>query len=279
MSRKAITFACSCRTADATLPRLSVPLSTYLHVGSGRNSPPTSAVTRGAHLLIPVGGDPAETCTGAVDTRVDDIAPWIAETDFCVRDDFNGDGIGDIAGIWGDGSAHIYAGDKVAGLSGTQCTQPGTTTWKTTKHLAKGDFTNDGNADIMTVWTDGTLNFYKGLGNGQLTGFKRVTPAPTPGAPSSSPPEPLLHGPDARRAGPGNGPGFVADSSSPPGGPEAYRVSTRGSSPSGHGHMGSRDQEDQSCLLGGYLPCTSSLAGFCGSPRGAILWGDRPLAA
>ncbi|MFJ5832906.1 FG-GAP-like repeat-containing protein [Streptomyces sp. NPDC093089] len=122
-----------------------------------------------------LGADPAEVRTGAVDTRVDDIAPWIAETAFRVQDDFNGDGLGDIAGIWGDGSAHIYAGDKVAGLSGTQYTQPGTTTWKTTKHLAKGDFTNDGNADIMAVWTDGTMHVYPGDGNGSTLAHKAVT--------------------------------------------------------------------------------------------------------
>ncbi|MFK0215707.1 FG-GAP-like repeat-containing protein [Streptomyces sp. NPDC090298] len=122
-----------------------------------------------------LGTDPAETRTNAVDTRVDDIAPWIAETALRVQDDFNGDGIGDIAGIWGDGSAHVYTGDPAKGLSGTRYAQPGGTTWKTTKHLAKGDFTNDGNADIMAVWDDGTMHVYPGNGSGGTLAHKVVT--------------------------------------------------------------------------------------------------------
>ncbi|MGW2016707.1 FG-GAP-like repeat-containing protein [Streptomyces sp. NPDC001927] len=122
-----------------------------------------------------LGTDPAETRTNAVDTRVDDIATWVAKTAFRVQDDFNSDGLGDLVGIWGDGSAHVYAGDKDKGLSGTRFAQPGGTTWKATLHLAKGDFTNDGVADIMAIWTDGTMHVYPGNGSGGTLASKTVT--------------------------------------------------------------------------------------------------------
>ncbi|MFJ7902866.1 FG-GAP-like repeat-containing protein [Streptomyces sp. NPDC096198] len=125
-----------------------------------------------------LGVDPAETRTGAVDTRVDDIASWVAQTAFRVQDDDTGDGIGDLVGIWGDGSAHIYPGDKDKGLSGTNTQLVGGTSWKTTLHLAKGDFTNDGDADVMAVWNDGTMHLYQGNGDGTV---KAQTPVTTGG--------------------------------------------------------------------------------------------------
>ncbi|MEU5088869.1 FG-GAP-like repeat-containing protein [Streptomyces sp. NPDC021356] len=122
-----------------------------------------------------LGVDPAETRRDAVDTRVDDIATWVAKTAFRVQDDFTGDGVGDLAGVWGDGTMNLYPGDKANGLAGTHIQMLGGTTWRTAPQIAKGDFTNDGQADVMAVWTDGTMHVYPGDGQGHIGDGRAVT--------------------------------------------------------------------------------------------------------
>ncbi|KOU38129.1 FG-GAP-like repeat-containing protein [Streptomyces sp. WM6378] len=122
-----------------------------------------------------LGMDAAETRTSALDVRVDDLAGWVQQTSFRTQDDFTGDGIADLAAIWNDGTMHLYPGDKAKGLAGTQTQQLGGNAWKTMKQLAKGDFTNDGVADIMAIWFDGTMHLYKGDGKGGVTGAVTVT--------------------------------------------------------------------------------------------------------
>ncbi|MFE4858037.1 FG-GAP-like repeat-containing protein [Streptomyces sp. NPDC056670] len=115
-----------------------------------------------------LGADAAETRTGARDVRVDDLSGWIRQTAFRAQDDLTGDGVADLASVWYDGTLHLYPGDKAKGLAGTQTQLLGGTTWKTTKQLVKGDFTNDGIADLIAVWTDGTMHLYKGKGDGTI---------------------------------------------------------------------------------------------------------------
>ncbi|MGW7260205.1 FG-GAP-like repeat-containing protein [Streptomyces sp. NPDC054834] len=139
---------------------------------------PALRVTNGTPELVAVnsrswqggclGVDPNETRTGAVDVRVDDLADWIHQTAFRVQDDVTADGIADLAGIWDDGTLHLYPGDAAKGLSGQNIAQLGGTSWKTMKQLAKGDFTDDGITDLMAVWSDGTLHLYKGDGKGKF---------------------------------------------------------------------------------------------------------------
>ncbi|MFE0193674.1 FG-GAP-like repeat-containing protein [Streptomyces sp. NPDC058989] len=121
------------------------------------------------------GMDPKETRRGAVDVRVDDLAGWIRQTAFRVQDDVTGDGIADLAAVWNDGALHLYPGDATKGLSGQNIAQPGGTSWKTVKQLAKGDFTNDGVADLMAIWNDGSLHLYKGDGQGRFATETIVT--------------------------------------------------------------------------------------------------------
>ncbi|MEU9298060.1 FG-GAP-like repeat-containing protein [Streptomyces sp. NPDC048266] len=116
-----------------------------------------------------LGTDPAETRTAAFDTRVDDIRTWIADTAFRAQGDMTGDRIADLTAIWDAGSLHVYTG-STQGLTGQRTQQYGGTSWDTTKQLVKGDFTNDGIADVLTVWSDGTLHLYKGDGNGNIGG-------------------------------------------------------------------------------------------------------------
>ncbi|UQA94476.1 FG-GAP-like repeat-containing protein [Streptomyces halobius] len=120
-----------------------------------------------------LGTDAKEKRTDAVDVRVDDLSEWIRKTAFRVQDDVTSDGIADLAGIWADGTLHLYPGDPAKGLSGENITQPGGNSWKTIKQVAKGDFTNDGIADLMAVWGDGTLHLYKGDGKGKFS--KEIT--------------------------------------------------------------------------------------------------------
>ncbi|MFF4278983.1 FG-GAP-like repeat-containing protein [Streptomyces kronopolitis] len=122
-----------------------------------------------------LGTDPKETRTDAVDVRVDDLSDWIRRTAFRVQDDVTGDGIADLAAVWNDGTLHLYPGEVNKGLSGQNIAQLGGTSWKTMKQHAKGDFTNDGIADLMTIWNDGTLHLYKGDGKGKFTTAAAVT--------------------------------------------------------------------------------------------------------
>ncbi|MEU3989599.1 FG-GAP-like repeat-containing protein [Streptomyces platensis] len=115
-----------------------------------------------------LGTDPKETRTDAVDVRVDDLSDWIRRTAFRVQDDVTGDGIADLAVVWNDGTLHLYPGEVNKGLGGQNLSQLGGTGWKSMKQLAKGDFTNDGIADLMAIWVDGTLHLYKGDGKGKF---------------------------------------------------------------------------------------------------------------
>ncbi|MFE4862101.1 FG-GAP-like repeat-containing protein [Streptomyces sp. NPDC056670] len=122
-----------------------------------------------------LGADAKETRTSAVNTRVDDLGTWVKETAFAAQGDMTGSGVASLAAIWGDGTLHIYPGDKVKGLTGGQTAQLGGTSWKSMKQLAKGDFNGDGVADLMAIWQDGTLHLYKGDGKGAITGATTVT--------------------------------------------------------------------------------------------------------
>lgn len=101
--------------------------------------------------------------------RVDDLSDWIRRTAFRVQDDVTGDGIADLAVVWNDGTLHLYPGEVNKGLGGQNLSQLGGTGWKSMKQLAKGDFTNDGIADLMAIWVDGTLHLYKGDSQGGIT--------------------------------------------------------------------------------------------------------------
>ncbi|MFJ4340950.1 trypsin-like serine protease [Streptomyces sp. NPDC088915] len=90
------------------------------------------------------------------------------ETRVQSQDDLTGDGIADLASVWTDGSLHAYPGDGRGGLINAQTQLWGDKSWLTAKHLVKGDFTNDGVADFMSVWGDGTLHHYRGKGDGTI---------------------------------------------------------------------------------------------------------------
>ncbi|MFJ2746199.1 FG-GAP-like repeat-containing protein [Streptomyces sp. NPDC087440] len=122
-----------------------------------------------------LGTDKAETRTSAVASRTDDIGAWVKETTFRVQDDLTRDGIADLAAVVGDDTLQVYPGDKANGLSGNRIAQIGGTTWKGLTRFAKGDFTNDGIADLVAIWADGTLHLYKGDGAGKFAAQTPIT--------------------------------------------------------------------------------------------------------
>ncbi|GAA1402880.1 hypothetical protein GCM10009639_46840 [Kitasatospora putterlickiae] len=100
--------------------------------------------------------------------------------------DFNGDGKADIAGKLSDGNLLLWTGNG----DGTLNTQSGYSLWPNNgfgqvSDLVAADFNGDGKTDVAGKLSDGTLLWWKGLGNGTLdpasgwsmwpdTGFSQV---------------------------------------------------------------------------------------------------------
>ncbi|MFD6244968.1 trypsin-like serine protease [Streptomyces roseolus] len=120
-----------------------------------------------------LGMDSTETRNGAVATRTDDVRSWITATAFRAQGDMTRDKIADLTAVWDDSTLHSYPG-LGNGQIGSQIPLVGGTTWSTIKHLTKGDFTGDGIADLMSIWGDGTLHYYRGKGDGTIDTHRTV---------------------------------------------------------------------------------------------------------
>ncbi|GGQ27810.1 trypsin-like serine protease [Streptomyces roseolilacinus] len=123
-----------------------------------------------------------ETRTGALSTRVDDVAPWIQQlrlaplvqqvSDVMTVADFNSDGRQDIATVLTDGSLHAFYGRADGAL------QYGRELWhdkgwgRVTK-IVGGDFNGDGKADIAAISPLGALLLYPGTGHDTKLGAAR----------------------------------------------------------------------------------------------------------
>ncbi|MEV5988861.1 trypsin-like serine protease [Streptomyces sp. NPDC052051] len=124
------------------------------------------------------GTDPAETRTGAVDTRVDDLADWIAKnrlatmhadvTDLITTADFNNDGRPDVAAILKDGNIHAFYTTPDGTLVYGRELWKHDGSWSRKTRIFGGDFNGDGNADIAAINVDGNLSLYPGTATGQL---------------------------------------------------------------------------------------------------------------
>ncbi|MDT9681120.1 trypsin-like serine protease [Streptomyces sp. TRM76323] len=120
------------------------------------------------------GTDAAETRTGAVAARVDDVSHWVQKTrlvhglsnvtDVMTAADFNADGRTDIAAVLTDGGLHaFYSGpDGTLGYGRNLWKDNG---WKTVKKIVGGDFNGDGNTDIAAISSTGSLLLYPGTGS------------------------------------------------------------------------------------------------------------------
>ncbi|WJV46983.1 trypsin-like serine peptidase [Streptomyces flavofungini] len=50
-------------------------------------------------------------------------------------------------------------------------------TWRHARHLASGEYTGDGTADLLVVWTDGEVTLHPGNGKGGFSGERRLKSA------------------------------------------------------------------------------------------------------
>ncbi|WP_437009509.1 trypsin-like serine protease [Streptomyces sp. enrichment culture] len=124
-----------------------------------------------------------ETRTGAVSTRVDDVAPWIQQvrlapmvqqvTEVITLADFNGDARQDLAAVLKDGSLHTFYGRTDGGLQyGRELWHD--KGWRQVTKIVGGDFNGDGKADIAAISPLGALLLYPGTGHDGKLGTARA---------------------------------------------------------------------------------------------------------
>jgi hypothetical protein len=90
---------------------------------------------------------------------------WQNFTALLAPGDFNGDGRPDILARQSDGALLLYRGNGDSGFTGTAVVVGGG--WQGfTALLAPGDFSGDGNPDVLARAQDGTLLMYRGNGKG-----------------------------------------------------------------------------------------------------------------
>lgn len=133
-----------------------------------------------------LGTDPAETRTGAVDTRVDDVVGWVQQsllaavvpdmTEVMTTGDFNKDGCSDIAVVTADGNLHAAYGRADGTFEYGRLLWKLDGSWKTFTDIVAGDYNGDKKTDLLGRW--GTnLNFYKGDGQGTFGTSIKAWPA------------------------------------------------------------------------------------------------------
>ncbi|MEV6954155.1 RICIN domain-containing protein [Streptomyces sp. NPDC051183] len=138
-----------------------------------------------------LGTDPAETRTGALDVRVDDVAAWVDQvrkttpavrlaslvpqvTSVMATGDFNNDGRDDIAAVTTDGNLHTFAGRSDGTFEYGRPMWKADGTWAPATKIIGGDFNGDGITDIASVWSSGALRLYTGQSDGTLAAGKSM---------------------------------------------------------------------------------------------------------
>ena len=123
-------------------------------------------VTSGELLLYR--GDGAGRFASGYGTQVG--SGWAAFRSVFSPGDFDGDGFTDVMAITTTGDLYLYRGDGTGGwLSGTGA-RIGSAWHRFTSVFGPGDFSGDGNADVMAIAPDGTLYLYRGNGAGAWSG-------------------------------------------------------------------------------------------------------------
>ncbi|MET9610985.1 trypsin-like serine protease [Streptomyces sp. NPDC006512] len=122
-----------------------------------------------------LGTDAAETRTGAISARVDDIGQWIRETALysTVENDLNGDGRSDAAMVYHHDNSTIGFHTALAKTDGgfdeftVGYTVPANSWDRNAMKLITGDFNGDHRTDMgmMYRFSDGSIKMYTGLAN------------------------------------------------------------------------------------------------------------------
>ncbi|MFJ6053462.1 RICIN domain-containing protein [Streptomyces sp. NPDC092307] len=138
-----------------------------------------------------LGTDAAETRTGAIGVRVDDVATWVDQvrkttpavlpqslvpdvTPVMASGDFNGDGRADIAAVTADGNLHTFAGRPDGTVEYGRPLWRTDGSWRGATKIIGGDFNGDGLTDIASVWSGGGLRLYAGRPDGSLAEGKTM---------------------------------------------------------------------------------------------------------
>jgi hypothetical protein len=177
------TAALTVTAADATTVSLT-PNSTGAAICKGDAGGPLMSTTGGSTTVVAINtaswqhgcldADPDETRNGAVGTRVDDLAGWVATTtlrqdsDFV---DFDDDGRPDMLGVSTDGnSLMFYANTSTAGNPSQAAGVLVSTGWGPIKRYWLTDYDGDGKVDIVGL-----------IGNDEMAVWRNTS---TPGHPS-----------------------------------------------------------------------------------------------
>ncbi|GAA1069917.1 fusidic acid esterase FusH [Kitasatospora nipponensis] len=106
-----------------------------------------------------------ETRTGALSSRVDDLASWVRDTAFVAPGDLTGDHRPDLVAVDDAGNLRLYPGDGKGGLGSYRLI--GTGGWSGASVTHRGDWTGDGLEDVVAI-VGGELRVYPNRGNGLL---------------------------------------------------------------------------------------------------------------
>ncbi|MEU2393773.1 FG-GAP-like repeat-containing protein [Streptomyces sp. NPDC007369] len=134
-----------------------------------------------------LGTDPAETRTGAIAARTDDLAQWISKTTEPRRSaaaneaggadqvrwaDWNGDGKPDFISIAANGNVSVWLNSGPNAWQGIGRVATGTTTDRSRVRLA--DFDGDGRADYWVINPNGSVNVHINRGGDVGGGWQNL---------------------------------------------------------------------------------------------------------
>ncbi len=138
---------------------------------SGDGSPDILARAQDGRLLMYRGNGSGGFATGQAEQIGSGWGPFTA---LLLPRDWDGDGKRDILARDGDGRLLMYRGNGAGGFITGRAEQIGTGWGPFTALLAPGDWSGDGNPDILARQSDGALIMYRGDGQGGFGGRAQI---------------------------------------------------------------------------------------------------------
>ena len=138
---------------------------------SGDGSPDILARAGDGRLLMYRGNGTGGFATGAAEQIGSGWGPFTA---LLLPRDWDGDGKRDILARDGDGRLLMYRGNGAGGFATGRAEQIGTGWGAFTALLAPGDWSGDGNQDLLARRSDGALIMYRGDGQGGFAGRAQI---------------------------------------------------------------------------------------------------------